>query len=93
MKREALHLQWIHARLVSVHGENPNADYMRRLQEIAESLNGGPVTMRERLLETDFSVTRGVVLYPWPVLLLRLGLTLAVAACAWMLALGIEGRL
>ncbi len=29
-------LTWIHARLVNIHGENPNIDYMRRLKKLTE---------------------------------------------------------
>ena len=36
MSTDAEHLQWIYSRLVAVHGENPQYDYMRRLKEIIE---------------------------------------------------------
>lgn len=60
--RDALHLRWLHERLVHVHGENANVDYMIRLREITDKLNGHPVTMVERILETDGEATRGIAL-------------------------------
>lgn len=39
MDRKAIeHLIWIYQRMVKVHGENPNYDYMLRLKEIIESI-------------------------------------------------------
>jgi hypothetical protein len=32
--RDMEHLRWIYERMVHVHGENPNVDYMRRFAEI-----------------------------------------------------------
>lgn len=31
-------LQWLHTRLVNIHDENPNSDYMHRLRAIAAAL-------------------------------------------------------
>jgi len=38
-------LQWIHGRLVDVHGENPNMDYMHRLQSIIETTPVKPLAV------------------------------------------------
>lgn len=32
-------LQWVHGRLVNVHGENKNVDYMLKLQSIIDSMS------------------------------------------------------
>ena len=37
-------LRWIHNRLVEVHGENANYDYMQRLMVIAESVSSEPAS-------------------------------------------------
>jgi hypothetical protein len=52
-ERDALHLVWIHERLVNRHGESPNVDYMIRLREISERLMGRPINFYDRLLRTD----------------------------------------
>ena len=36
-QKEINHLEWIFERLVHVHGENPNYDYMVRFRQIIES--------------------------------------------------------
>jgi len=36
MTSDKQHLQWIYDRLCSVHGENPNYDYMLRFKEIID---------------------------------------------------------
>lgn len=45
------HLEWIYSRLISVHKENPNTDYMLRLNEIVIEMKNNepkePVTLRE----------------------------------------------
>lgn len=33
---DAFHLGWIYNRLVNIHGENPQVDYMLRLKSIVE---------------------------------------------------------
>lgn len=33
-KDDAEHLSWMYARLLTVHGENPNYDYMNRMKQI-----------------------------------------------------------
>lgn len=37
MHEDKTFLQWIHNRLTHLHGENPNVDYMRRLQKIVNA--------------------------------------------------------
>ena len=37
MTSDREHLQWIYQRMVVVHGENPQYDYMIRLQEIIDA--------------------------------------------------------
>jgi hypothetical protein len=34
LPKDKEHLQWLYNRLVNVHGENPNYDYMLKFQEI-----------------------------------------------------------
>ncbi len=34
MSRDSEHLQWLHDRLINVHGEKENFDYMIRLRKI-----------------------------------------------------------
>lgn len=42
-------LEWIAARLVEVHGENPNVDYIRTLRDFAAGIN--PLVERVQILE------------------------------------------
>jgi hypothetical protein len=58
----ALHIAWMHSRLVHVHHEHPDVDYMRRLAEIADRLNGRPVTLIDRILHTETEHTTGALL-------------------------------
>lgn len=37
-------LQWIHTRLVAVHGENPIIDYMHKLQSIINDYDEDKIT-------------------------------------------------
>ncbi len=37
-------LQWIEARLIQVHGESPNVDYMHKLRAIIDATNPDKVT-------------------------------------------------
>jgi hypothetical protein len=37
-KEEINHLEWIHNRLVLLHGENKSSDYMLKFSEIIEKL-------------------------------------------------------
>ena len=37
-------LKWIHERLIEVHGENRNVDYMHKLRSVIESTPEGKIT-------------------------------------------------
>ena len=41
--RERHHLQWIYDRMVEIHKENPNYDYMLRFRDILKSLRKADV--------------------------------------------------
>ena len=43
-------LNWIYERLVHVHGETPNCDYMRRLRRIIASKSEAQSKLRDELL-------------------------------------------
>lgn len=38
MKEHIKHLQWLHDRFISVHGENINVDYLIKFREIIKEL-------------------------------------------------------
>jgi len=38
---EVHHLKWIYSRMVAIHKENPDMDYMREFKEILEMLEKG----------------------------------------------------
>jgi hypothetical protein len=42
-------LQWIFDRLVNVHGENPNYEYMHKLKEIIDNTNAVSPTEESKL--------------------------------------------
>jgi hypothetical protein len=48
INRDAEHLQFIHDRMVNIHGENPRTDYMTALQSVVDILNK-PETTYEKL--------------------------------------------
>jgi len=36
-KANKFHLEWIYNRLITIHGENPNYDYMLKFKEILDN--------------------------------------------------------
>jgi hypothetical protein len=38
MIKDKEHLEWIYHRMIEIHGENPNYDYMIKFREILENL-------------------------------------------------------
>lgn len=50
---DAEHLTWIRDRLINVHGENPNSDYMIRLNEIIDKANKAWANL---LVDTELAV-------------------------------------
>ena len=49
MSENSEHLQWIHDRMVNVHGENPNVDYLIRFRKIIKEQKELEVGFQEYL--------------------------------------------
>lgn len=62
------HLRWIKTRLVEIHGENPNVDYMLCLDSVIDEMNLAYETLKlianvyPRLMDDDRN--RRVMVYP-----------------------------
>ena len=55
-------LVWLKERLQHVHGENPNVDYMHRLQRIIDSI---PESEGEDLLQAELVQKHGILGPQW----------------------------
>ncbi len=55
MNRKLVHLQFLYNRLLHVHGENENYDYMLRFAEIIKELNEEHIQLKEAFADYSYS--------------------------------------